>query len=1001
MPPLNPHTKLPIPIVHDYALPAARGEILAVFDKVRALAHQPIAPLQATAWLTREPVAFDQRTSGREVELHEGDRWGGLFDCAWIRVRVEVPASMDRASLVLMIDLNGEALVVDGQGRAVQGLTNGSSVFDRSLGEPGKRLVRGMDRFIDGSRLEVWLDAGCNDLFGTLQEGGVVKQLRLGVARADLIALGYDMEVLLDLASELGESGAHYHRVLHALWRAILGLRTYSPEEVAAARAALAPELARRAGDHPVRAIAAGHAHIDLAWLWPLRETWRKAARTFATVDLLMERNVDYRFCASQPQLYAWVRDQHPELYARVKRRVAQGRWEPIGAMWVEADNNLASGEALVRQFLYGKRFFREEFGVDTRALFIPDDFGYSTCLPQIMRGAGVESLLTIKMSWDAHQAFPHNSFIWRGQDGSEVLVHMPPEGDYNSAALPRSLRKAEGNFAERALLDEFVMLYGIGDGGGGPGEEHLERLARVRDLHGVPPTRQDSIQGFFDRLAQRRADLPVWSGEMFLHRHQGTFTTQSRSKQFNRRGERLLREAEMACVEAWVRRGVEYPHATLDRLWKEFLLYQFHDILPGSSITRVYDESLARYASICAELESLIARGLGSDTAAPRVWNTLPFARHEWMQMDGHWVRVEAPALAVVDVAPAATAKIPAPGCDDNTLDNGVLRVEFAPDGAIARLIDRRRQRDVLHAPSNVFHVYHDAGDAWDFPRHTALRELERPRLVERRARLDGPRAIVSQRWTWGRSTIEQDIVLMADSPLVEFRTVLDWRDDATMLRVSFAPDVAASEALSGVQYGHVRRPLHTNTPADRGKFEQYAHRWIALAEPGGGVALLNDSHYGHSVAPRHLELNLVRTPSYPDPTADRCRHAFAYALMPFAGTPADAQVEDAAHAFNAPLRLLAGASATPGLFEIEGDTGVMIDAIKKAEDADAVIVRLHESAGRPATLRLRPRFACRHVVMTNLMEEPAGTVSPLADGWIPIGLRAFELATVRFDRG
>lgn len=1000
MPPLNPHTKLPIPIVHDYALPASRGEILAVFDKVRALAHQPIAPLHATAWLTHEPVAFAERTSGREVELREGDRWGGLFDCAWIRLRAEVPASVDRATLVLMIDLNGEALVVDDQGHAVQGLTNGSSVFDRSLGEPGKRIVRGLDRFIQGTRLEAWLDAGCNDLFGTLQEGGVVKQLRLGVARPDLIGLGYDMEVLLDLAAELPESGAHYQRVLHALWRAILGLRTYSTEEVAAARATLAPDLARRPGDHPVRAIAAGHAHIDLAWLWPLRETWRKAARTFATVDLLMERDANYRFCASQPQLYAWVRNQHPELYARVKRRVAQGRWEPIGAMWVEADNNLASGEALVRQFLYGKRFFREEFGVDTRALFIPDDFGYSACLPQIMRGAGVESMLTIKMSWDAHQAFPHSSFAWRGQDGSEVLVHMPPEGDYNSAALPRSLRKAEGNFAERALLDEFVMLYGIGDGGGGPGEEHLERLARVRDLHGVPPTQQGSIQAFFDRLSAHRAELPVWSGEMFLHRHQGTFTTQSRSKQFNRRGERLLREAEMACVEAWVRHGVEYPHATFDRLWKEFLLYQFHDILPGSSITRVYDESLARYAAICAELESLIATAMAGDNAATRVWNTLPFARREWCRVDERWVRVDVPALAVVEVAPAPPAPIPTLSGDDNTLDNGLLRVELAPDGAISRLVDRRRQRNVLHAASNVFHVYHDAGDAWDFPRHTALRELERPCLVERRARIDGPRAIVSQRWAWGRSTIEQDIVLVADSPLIEFHTRLDWRDDATMLRVSFAPEVAAGEALAGVQYGHVHRPLHTNTPADRGKFEQYAHRWIALAEPGYGVALLNDSHYGHSVGPRRLELNLVRTPSYPDPSADRCRHAFAYALLPFVGSPAGARVEETAHAFNAPLRLLAGTPPTPGLFEIEGDTGVMIDAIKKAEDADAVIVRLHEGAGRPASLRIRPRFACRQVAMTNLLEEAAETVSPLADGWIAIRLHAFELATVRFDR-
>jgi alpha-mannosidase len=376
-------------------------------------------------------------------------------------------------------------------------------------------------------------------------------------------------------------------------------MNEYSEAEAGNARSVLAKELNKQGGASSLKISAIGHAHIDLAWLWPLRETRRKAARTFSTALMLLEKYPNYIFGASQPQLYAWVQQDYPALYEKVKKKIAEGRWEVQGAMWVEADTNIAGGEALVRQILYGKKYFQKEFNQDMRILWLPDVFGYSGALPQILRKSGIEYFMTTKLSWNIYNKFPHHTFLWSGIDGSEVLAHMPPEGTYNSAASPTSIHKAEAEYMDKGIADECLMLFGIGDGGGGPGEEHLERLERERNLEGLLPIKQEPSIQFFDRLALQRENYKKWHGELYLERHQGTYTTQAKSKRYNRKIEILLRELEFISVLAQLERNESYPDETIERLWKELLLYQFHDILPGSSIHRVYEESLHHYAKI------------------------------------------------------------------------------------------------------------------------------------------------------------------------------------------------------------------------------------------------------------------------------------------------------------------------------------------------------------------------------------------------------------------
>ena len=789
------------------------------------------------------------------------------------------------------------------------------------------------------------------------------------------------------------------------------------------------PSSPAAAATRPCRSAPSATPTWTSAGCGPIRETRRKVARTFATVIDLMDRYPDYVFGASQPQQFQWLKEEHPALYAKVAQRVRQGRLEPQGAMWVEADTNVAGGEALVRQVLLGKRFFQQEFGVDINYLWLPDVFGYSGALPQILQRAGVPYFSTQKLSWSLINAFPHQSFYWQGIDGTSVLAHMLPEETYNSAAAPRSVHKIERNYKESGVSGHSLLVFGIGDGGGGPGEEHLERLARIRNLEGLSPVVQEPVAAFWEKWKEDAGRFPTWVGELYLERHEGTLTTEARNKWYNRKLELALRDFEWTSALAGKVAGAPYPAARLESIWREALLYQFHDILPGSSIKRVYDESVARYQALLEEVRAGSAendRRLAEqlDTTGMRrpvvVSNTLSWERAEWLLLDGHWRRVTVPALGYTAIdLDAATKSSTAVSATLTTLENDLLRVQFAADGGIISVFDKRCDCEVIAAGqiANRLAVYLDLGDAWDFPMDYAEQTPRALDLISATPQVDGPRAILTQVYRLGHSELTQEIILVAGSPRLDFVSHLRWREPQTMLRTSFPVAVFAEEATYEIQFGHIRRPTHRNTTWDLARDEVPAHKWVDLSQRDYGVALLNDCKYGHKVKGNVIDLNLLRSVPYPGPRlvedhdvapgephdgyTDHCDHVFTYALYPHAGDAVAGHVVQAGYELNVPLRTTSTGAHAGSLAQVDSflsvdASNVIVEAVKQAEDGDDLIVRFYECERRGARATVCFGLPVQSAVEVNLIEEAIGPLAVEGNA-VVLDFRPFEIRSVR----
>ena len=986
----------------------------AIFERI----YTKVEELDITAWRTSEPVGFAARTKGEKLSLKIGDSWGGLFDCAWFNFKGRIPRKLAGQPVVLLLDVNGEMCVVDSRGEPVRGLTSVTSEFDRSLGSPAKRVLPLVNVAKGGEAIDIWADAGCNDLFGYHREDGRVREAHIAVCNELFRSLYYDFEVLHGLAKELGTDNARGGQIYDALDRATKTLRDFTAEEAEVAQKILAPELAKRNGDVSLTISAVGHAHIDLGWLWPIRETIRKGARTFATALANMEVYEDYVFGASQAQLFQWMKEYYPSLYKRVKQRVADGRFEVQGGMWVESDTNLIGGESMVRQFLYGKKFFKEEFGVDVKHLWLPDVFGFSGALPQIMSKSGVDILMTMKLSWSRVNKFPHHSFAWKGIDGTTVLAHMLPEGTYNSAALPKSLLGSEKANLDKCVSNRSLTLFGIGDGGGGPGEEHLERLSRMKNLAGLPKCSQEPANRFFKAWRKDAHRFQEWVGELYLERHQGTLTTQAANKRYNRKIEIALRELEWAAAMAHTLKGAAYPGDRIESIWKEVLLYQFHDILPGSSIKRVYDESKARYAILMDEVERLTQdarKALVKGAGGRILFNSLSWPRSEWVKAGTHWANVEVPAMgytAIAEPEPTASYQVYA---TRKCLENDCIRVEFAKDGTLSSVWDKAQQREVLSGAGNALDVYADDNDAWDFDMDYSKRKPVRMKLQSSEAKTDGPFAILEQCYAIGHSTLRQTIRVTAGSKLIEFATTATWREKNCMLRTSFPVEVFAENAHFEIQYGHISRATHTNNTWDMAKEEVAAHKWADLSQRDYGVALLNDCKYGHKVKGKTLDLALIRSLPHPGSVVfdesklkpgepnhkfgDQCEHEFRYALLPHQGDHVAGGVARAAYEFNikpGELVLSNSGSATEPVSTLAlSSSDIVVEAVKISEDGKALIIRLYETTRAKVRCRITFNFPVKSVEEANLLEESQGRLV-VKNAAVDLEFTPFEIKTI-----
>lgn len=990
-----------------------KATIDQTFNKLLNKMYTSIGKLSITGYITDEPQAYEKRTEGMKKELKPGDIWGELFTCGWFNFKGTVPESANGKKVVLLIDVGGESCVVDENGSPLRGLTNVKSEFARFLGMPGKRVYTYLECAQGGETIDIWAETGCNDLFGNIQDSGAIQCSEIGICNEEIRNLYYDFEVLKILMEQLDKDSARHNSILHALYKACNLMIDFTDQEATRVREILKKELDRKCGDTPLSISSIGHAHIDLAWLWPIRETIRKGGRTFSTVIDLMDRYDDYVFGASQPQLYEWTKQHYPALYEKIKTKIEQGRWEVQGAMWVEADTNVSGGEALIRQVLYGKRYFREEFDKDMKVLWLPDVFGYTGSLPQILKKSGVDYFMTIKLSWSKQNKFPHHTFRWLGIDGSEVLTHMPPEGNYNSAATPESILNTEKNFIEKGVSDECLILFGIGDGGGGPGAEHLERLKREKNLQGLVPVTQEPSIDFFERIDKNRDDYEKWIGELYLECHQGTYTSQSDNKKYNRKMELLLRDTELFAYLAYMFAGENYPQQELETIWKEVLLYQFHDILPGSSIKRVYDESVERYKALLDDTTQLknnavqqLIKNIGAKENSVAVFNTLSWARNEWIKHEDKWVNIDVPSIGytVVDVDGVEQNSSYTTSAGDDFIENSLVRVEFGKDGFIKSIFDKQESRETLDITrsSNVLNVYKDEGNAWDFAIGYRDTTPEVFKLVERSYNIDGPKASITQKFEYNKSAVSQTATITQGSKKIDFETKVDWNEDSKMLRTSFGVDVFAQTTTCDIQFGTIDRPCHDNTEWDKAKYEICAHKWVDLSQRDYGVALLNDSKYGHYVNGNVIDLNLLRSANYPGKNLDRGTHEFVYSILPHTGNHIEGEVAKVAYQLNVPLTTIKSEtnnnikSKTQDSFISVANDNIVVEAIKKAEDSNDMIIRLYENSGSKCSTSVSFGFDVQNASMVNMLEEDECAIET-SNNSIDLEFKPFEIHTIK----
>ncbi len=916
-----------------------------VFDSI----YTPLYDFDVCAYITKEPLFYKNRTEGTKKALNIGERWGDLWDCAWMNFKAPLPD--DTEDLTFLLDVGGEGCVFDADGTPYRGITNKDSFYSFELGLPGKVTVPFWDGAVKSGMLDFWVDCGANDLFGeregaSFEPVGVLHTASVAKCNNSIRDLYYDLEVIFYLIDSTDDEA------LKAQAQSVFD-SAFSIWDTDIQKALeITKEFLAHKCDSDFCITALGHAHIDLAWLWPIRETLRKAERTVATVMRNAEKYDEYLFGISQPQMILWLKERHPKLYDQLKDLYKAGRLELQGGFWVESDTNLPCGESLMRQMLYGKKFFREEFGNEQEILWIPDVFGYSAQLPQIMAHFGVKYFLTIKMSWNSVNLFPHSTFNWVGLDGSTILTHMPPEGNYNSAARPESLISTEKKFRERKIDNRAMMLYGIGDGGGGPGEEHLERLRREYDLRGVPKVKQGFAIDFFKELEAEQDKFPEYSGELYLEKHQGTYTSQANNKKNNRKCEFALHNAELfACAAARIA-GLPYPKETLEKLWKEILLYQFHDIIPGSSIKRVYDETDERYACILNEANSIISNSVSAicKGEGKSVFNPLPYAFDGFIKNGDGYCHVKADPLSFGIIAPSelscAVAK-------DGCIENELLKVTFSSDGTVESIIRKEDGFSALCGGGNRLTVYEDEENAWEVPADYAKNPFVRLSAESMVFdTVDGVARIRSV-YRYGDSTVTQTVSLAPGSSRVDFDTHVDWKETHRMLRAAFPLSVKCDNAKCDIQYGCIDRPTHTRDSFAKAKKEVCAHRYVDFSDGTNGIALINDCKYGHRLWDCVADIDLLRSSMYPGVDADKGEHDFVYSLLIHKGDFSEGVSREAAAVNNPPFFVNGTAVDSIGtapLFDTDCSHAV-IDWVKAAEDGNGIIVRIFESDGIPAS--------------------------------------------------
>ena len=962
-----------------------------------------------------------------------GQQFGPLWATYWFKGTVNVPREWNGQRVDLNWVSHSEATLWM-KGRSVQGL-NFEPIASDNPTRPDA-ILAGKAR--GGETIAFEIEMACNRMFGTGKAYSFTSISPFVLDHCDIALfdpraweLYYDFRVLQELETEQSEDlDKTWAGELLAELNRFANVYDLDDTKTWAAAHEILKALFKRKNATRVHELSAiGHAHIDTAWLWPLAETWRKCERTFSTQTAYMDDYPEYKFACSQAYQYEIIKTRNPSLYKRIKDKVKSGQFIPVGGTWIEPDCNIPSGEALARQFLYGQRFFKQEFGRICKEFWNPDVFGYNGQLPQLMRQSGIARFLTQKLSWNRFNKPEHHTFVWQGIDGSEVLAHFPPADTYNAVASVPQLRENARNYKDHDRSRHSLMLFGFGDGGGGPTKRMLETLRRARDLQGLPRTKIRSSDQFFELLEKDCTDRPTVVGELYFEYHRGTYTTQAATKKNNRKNEFLLHDVEFLSLCAQ-RLGVyKYPQAELEHLWKILLLNQFHDILPGSSIALVYEDTERDHAEIRKAGENLRAKALQALSAELKRGaagaSQPPLTPSGGRRKNQHFVPVNTIGFRRWEVAEApsgALVFVDAPGygfgriCESQdqvqvqqnndgaiVLENAYLRALVSPEGLLLSLFEKTLQREALSGPANIMELYDDrptAYDAWDAdPFHLETRKVCAPATGCKIAEKDPLRvSVLFERAIGTKSSMKQTVRLSAMARRLEFHTEVEWHESNKMLKVAFPVNVRAMNATYEMQFGYVERPTHYNTSFDLARYEVPGHKWADLSEHGFGVALLSESKYGYSTFGDTLRLSLLRSPKHPDPQADMGSHSFDYALMPHEGDWRDGnhiRVVAESFRFNVPVLWSKDATPVHSFFNIE-DTNLVLDTVKKAEDSDAIVLRLYEAHGARGVAKVKCALPFKSAVFCNILETEGEAIA-VRDGEIKFPYTPFQIVSVK----
>jgi len=1042
-----------------------RLELITPLVYIKRKSLPPFRYSELDSALTRPPIGVDvDDSSWQEINTHE--YWGSWMQNFVLRTTFTIPEDWDHTQSIALYLPLGEA----GDFSHPEALAYIDGVPYAACDRHHQEILL-KSEWADGKSHLLALH-GWTGLGGSLH-GDFLKKLFMRQCAAtqihqparDFITLS---RVALETAQNLDQNNPARYGLLNALNEAFIALDTRDPldsddfyESVELAIQILKSGIEKSGAPLDVVIHASGHAHIDIAWLWTLGQTRRKSERTFQNVIRLMEQFPDYHFTQSQPQLYQFIKEDQPALFESIKQKIIEGRWEPIGGMWVEADCNLSGAESLARQFLLGRTFFREHFGKDAESpvLWLPDVFGYAWALPQLMQQAGMKYFMTIKIGWSQYNRLPYDTFLWQGIDGTQILTHFSTVKDfgsefastYNAMANAKEVLGTWQNFQQKELHKDLLMAYGFGDGGGGPTREMLENIEVMKHFPALPQVKQSSAKAFFESIAPLESShmMPIWNGELYLEYHRGTYTTQARNKRANRKSEFLLHDIEFIATLALLHTDYKYPAAQFNNAWRTICLNQFHDIIPGSSIGPVYEESQRQYAQLTKDITQLheealdaLIQKLDGDVflinATSFTQQGLVFIPGDSLQRftrdeepvpvqsanSGLWMDAgEIPPYSMIALQ-ATTGDSPQTmnnqqlAVSKQVLENKFIRVEFNTDGDITRIFDKQANREVLapNAIANQFQAFEDrpkSWDAWDievfYDDKMYLAEpassITMAEYGELRQTIEIKRRILNSSYT-------QRISLNHNSPRLDFDTHIDWNERHILFKVAFPVEVLAPQATYEIQWGNVQRATHRNTSWDWARFETCAHKWVDLSEGNYGVSLLNDCKYGHDIQNNIMRITLLRSPTMPDPTADIGKHQFKYSLYPHEGSWNE-ETQREAYLLNDPIIIYKPnverqksekqfsnpptklRTSLRSLISVS-KPNVIVETIKRAEDGNGIIVRLYESQRKRGQVQVRAGFAVEAAWETNLLEENESALSVNSDS-IQLNLKPYQIMTIR----